>query len=62
LFRGWDPLDLDRLIGFREGFRVKQSEGILSIKMDVVAKIRQATRRKNTAKEKIRIVLEGEVI
>jgi transposase-like protein len=27
--------------------------------MDVVAKIRQATRRKYTAEEKIRIVLEG---
>jgi hypothetical protein len=29
--------------------------------MDVVAKIRQATRRKYTVEEKIRVVLEGGV-
>jgi transposase len=52
-------LDLDRLVGFREGCRVRQPERSLSMGMNVVAKIRQATRKKYTAEEKIRIVLEG---
>jgi transposase len=51
--------DLDRLVGFREGCRVRQPERSLSMGMNVVAKIRKATRKKYTAEEKIRIVLEG---
>ena len=38
---------------------MRQSEWSLSMAMNVVAKIRQAPRRKYTAEEKIRIVLEG---
>jgi transposase len=51
--------DLDRLVGFREGCRVRQPERNLLMGMNVVAKIRRATRRKYTAEEEIRIVLEG---
>jgi len=46
-------------VGFRDGCRVRQPERSLSMGMNVVAKIRQATRKRYTAEEKIRIVLEG---
>jgi transposase len=58
-FRGWDSLDIDRLVGFREGCCVRQPERSLSVGMNVVAKVRQVTRRKDATEGKIQIILEG---